>query len=154
VRLPRTTFHCEPDPENPGWLTWDVEDKARFNAACLGKMIVRQEGANSCRLRMVPGHAHANLPGSVHGGVILALLDVALFATLWVLRQGDAAGAVTLEVHTQFIAAGELEEPLDAVTEVLKETRRLAFMRGTIVQGDTVVAAFSGTMRKPSPQPA
>jgi uncharacterized protein (TIGR00369 family) len=153
VRLPRTTFHCEPDPENPGWLTWDVEDKARFNAACMGKMLVRSESENSCRLRMFPGHSHANLPGSVHGGVIMALLDVALFATLWVLRKGDAVGAVTLEAHTQFIGAGELEEPLDAVTEILKETRRLVFMRGTVVQGDNLVAAFTGTMRKPSPAP-
>ena len=152
MRLPATSFTCEPDPENPGWLTWDVDDKARFNAATMGKMLVRQEGDNACRLRMFPTHAHANLPGSVHGGVILALLDVALFASLYVLRKGDSVGAVTLEVHTQFIGAGELEEPLDAVTEILKETRRLAFMRGTIVQGDTIVAAFSGTMRKATPK--
>jgi uncharacterized protein (TIGR00369 family) len=112
-------------------------------------MLVRKEGGDTCRLRMFPGHAHANLPGSVHGGVTLALLDVALFATHWMLTQGDAAGAVTLEVHCQFIGAGELEEPLDAVTEVLKQTRRLSFMRGKVVQGDNLVAAYTGTIRKP-----
>lgn len=152
MRLPATTFTCEPDPENPGWLTWDVADKTRFNAVTMGKMLVRKETANSCRVRMVPGVQHANLPGSVHGGVILALADVALFATLWVLSDGDNAGAVTLEVHSQFIGAGELDEPLDAVTEVLRETRRLAFLRGTVVQGDHLVASFTGTMRKGSPK--
>jgi uncharacterized protein (TIGR00369 family) len=147
MRLEATTFTCEPDPENPGWLTWDVADKARFNAAAMGKLLVRRESENACRLRMIPGVQHANLPGSVHGGVILALADVSLFATLWVLRNVETTGAVTLEVHSQFIGAGELEEPLDAVTEVIKQTRRLAFMRGTIVQGENIVAAFSGTMR-------
>lgn len=147
MRLAATSFSCEPDPANPGWLTWDVADKARFNAAAMGKLLVRKEGENACRLRMIPGVQHANLPGSVHGGVILALADVSLFATLWVLRQGETAGAVTLDLHSQFIGAGELEEPLDAVTEVIKQTRRLAFMRGTIVQGENIVAAFGGTMR-------
>jgi uncharacterized protein (TIGR00369 family) len=147
MRLEPTSFICEPDPDNPGWLTWDVADKARFNAAAMGKLLVRQEGDNVCRLRMVPGVQHANLPGSVHGGVILALVDIALFATLWVRSRGDSSRAVTLEVHNQFIGAGELGQPLDAVTEVIKQTRRLAFMRGMIVQGDSLVAAFTGTMR-------
>lgn len=154
MRLPASTFHCNPDPDNPGWLTWDVDDKARFNAAAMGKMIVRKESDSSCRLRMVPGPQHANLPGSVHGGVTLALADIALFATLWVLTEGDAAAAVTLELHSQFISAGELEEPLDAVTEIIRETRRIVFMRGTVVQGKTVVAAFTGTMRKATQRPA
>jgi acyl-coenzyme A thioesterase PaaI-like protein len=51
-------------------------------------------------------------------------------------------------MHSQFVGAGEIDEPLDAVTEVIKETRRYAFLRGTVVQGQNVVAAFSGTMRK------
>jgi uncharacterized protein (TIGR00369 family) len=150
MRLPRTNFICEPDPENPGWHCWEVEDKARFNAVAMGKLLVRVDGDNFCRLRMVPGPAHANLPGTVHGGAILALIDIALFSSLWMLRQGDAAGSVTLEVHSQFIGAGELDEPLDAVSEILKETRRLAFMRGKVVQGDNLIAAYTGTMRKPT----
>ncbi len=147
-RLPPTSFRCEPDPDNPGWLTWEALDTKRFNGSAMGKLLVRRESDNACRLRMFPGHSHANLPGSVHGGVTLALVDIALFATLYVLRQGDSAGAVTLDVHTQFIGAGELDEPLDAVSEVLKETRRLAFMRGTVVQGQHLVAAYTGTIRK------
>jgi hypothetical protein len=31
---------------------------------------------------------------------------------------------------------------------VLRETRRLIFMRGLVVQGDARLAAFSGTVRK------
>ena len=40
---------------------------------------------------------------------------------------------------------------LDAVVEVLRETGRLMFLRGQVVQGeddDHIVAAFSGLIRK------
>ena len=149
-RLPHTGFRCEPDPANPGWLTWDSLDPARFNGAAMGKIIARAEGDSACRVRMVPGHQHANLPGGVHGGVILALIDIALFATFYIRQGGDAVSAVTLELHNQFIGAGELEEPMDAVTAILKETGRLVFMRGTVEQEGRLIASYTGTMRKAS----
>jgi uncharacterized protein (TIGR00369 family) len=152
-RLEPTSVRCEPDPENPGWNVWESHDAARFNGSAMGKMLVRKDGDTVCRLRMFPGYSHANLPGSVHGGVTMSLIDVALFATHKLLSGGNAAGAVTLEVHCQFIGAGELEEPLDAVTEVLKETRRLSFMRGKVMQGENLVAAYTGTIRKPTSAP-
>ncbi len=117
----------------------------------MGKLLVRQDDDTTCRLRMFPTTAHANLPGGLHGGATLALIDVALFASLYVLRQGDSAGAVTLDVSCQFIGSGELEEPVDAVSELLRETRRLAFMRGTVVQSDRLIAAYSGMIRKATP---
>ena len=61
------------------------------------------------------------------------------------------AGAVTLDASTQFIGAGRIGEPLEVVIELLKDTRRLVFLRGTVEQGDHLVAAFSGTLRKPTP---
>jgi acyl-coenzyme A thioesterase PaaI-like protein len=57
---------------------------------------------------------------------------------------------VTLDLSVQFIGAGVVGEPMDAEVELLKETGRLLFMRGLVLQGETRVAAFSGTIRKPS----
>jgi hypothetical protein len=50
----------------------------------------------------------------------------------------------------QFIGAGVIGEALEAEVELLKETGRLLFMRGVVSQGESRVAAFSGTIRKPS----
>ena len=147
---PVTNFICEPDPENPGWQTWDLADITRFNAHAMGKMIVRREGENSCRLRMFPQQQHSNMLDAIHGGVILSLIDIALFCAVHALLGGDAAGGVTLELHNQFIGSGKVGEPLDAVTEVLRETRRLVFLRGLAMQGDHLVASYSGTVRKAS----
>ena len=58
--------------------------------------------------------------------------------------------SVTVDLQTQFIGAGDAERPLDSVVEVLRETRRLAFLRGLVVQDDDLVASFAGTVRKPT----
>ena len=148
-------FIYEPDPENPGWHRWELSDDTRFNAQTMGRMLVRPESDRTCRVRMFPERRHSNLLDMVHGAVTLALVDIALFAAMRTLLNGNAGGSVTLELSSQFIGAGALGKPLDAVVEVMRETKRLVFMRGTVVQdeGDAhLVASFSGIVRKPSGQ--
>ena len=146
-------FLYQPDPDHPGWHSWNLADDTRFNAQTMGHMLVRREGDRLCRVRMFPERRHTNLLDMVHGAVTLALIDVALFAAMRTLLEGDAAGSVTLELSSQFIGAGRPDAPLDAMVEVMRETRRLAFLRGTVVQGEAdevLVASFSGIVRKPS----
>jgi hypothetical protein len=45
---------------------------------------------------------------------------------------------------------GFIDVALDAEVELLKETRRLLFLRGLVVQCGDKIAAFSGTIRKPT----
>ena len=143
-------FIVEPDPDNPGWDTWEMADRRRFNGAVMGKMIVRREGERSARLRMFPQQRHSNLHDNLHGAVILSLIDISLFAAARQVVSADAAGSVTLDLTSQFIGAGRIGEPLDCVAEVLKETRRLIFLRGVVEQGDVLIASFTGVVRKPS----
>jgi acyl-coenzyme A thioesterase PaaI-like protein len=133
-------------------MRWMLTDTARFNEAVLGKQIARAEGDTTARLRMFPKPVHGNAGGRVHGAVVMALADVSLFSALYLLRGIDAGKAMTVDLSTQFIGAGDLGRPLDGVVELLRETRRLGFLRGLIVQGDDIVGAYSGTVRKPSMQ--
>ena len=123
------------------------QDRTRFNYAVLGELITRREG-ESCRLRMIPEHRHTNLQAMIHGATTLALIDIALFATVHLLGTGEAGPSVTLELSTQFVGAGKPDLPLDAVTEIVRETGRMVFLRGQVVQEDHVVASFSGIVRK------
>ncbi len=143
-------FDSSPDPDNPGWLNWQMTDPTRYNGTVLGKMLVRSEGDGKARLRMFPEHRHSNLRDAVHGGVTLGFIDVAMFGASRMFGLIEAGAAVTLDLSVQFIGAGVIGEPLDAEVELLKETGRLLFMRGIVVQGDERVAAFSGTIRKPT----
>jgi uncharacterized protein (TIGR00369 family) len=147
-------FTCEPDPDAPGWLRWKLSDETRYNEAVLGRMLVRREGEDSARCRIFPQRHHTNNAGNVHGAVTLGLIDISLFAALFVVRGVSAAGSATLDVSTQFIGPGDPGKPLDAVVQVLRETRRLGFLRGLVVQDEdgsgAIVASFSGTVRKPT----
>jgi len=140
-------FRYRPSDDYPGWYTWNIIDETRFNHAVMGPMLLRVEG-DKCRVRMHPERKHSNLQDMIHGAVTLALIDIAMFAAMRTLTDNEGARAVTLELSTQFIGAGRMESPLDAVVEVLKETRRTVFMRGNVEQEDHLVAAFSGLVRK------
>lgn len=142
------TIRHEPAPDHPNWWTWEVEGPARYNST-LGTFLVRPEGSGRARCRIFPEELQTNLAGMVHGGAILNFIDISLFAGGSV-AGADVVRAVTLDCQVQFIAPGGPGLPLDAEVELLKETRRLAFLRGKVVQEGEVVAAFSGTLRKPS----
>lgn len=143
-------FTCEPDPENPGWMRWDVTDPTRYNHVFIGPLLVKRESHSTCRVRMDIAAHHTNAGGTIHGGTTLGFADVSMFAALFVLTGVDPIGATTIDLSMQFVGAGSARKPIDAVVELLRETRRLAFLRGTILQGERIVSAFSGTARKPS----
>lgn len=139
-------FDFGEDPDNPGWHSWRLKDDSRYNGF-LGELLVRREG-DAARVRMMPDRRHTNLQNAIHGGTTLGFIDVSLFAASRIFGLVEAGSAVTLDLSTQFIGTGTPDLSLDAVVELLRETRRLIFMRGLVVQGDNKVAAFAGTIRK------
>ena len=143
------TFLYEEHPDHPGWMRWGFRDPTRYNSF-LGELIVRVEEQRA-RVRMTPEHRHSNLADRVHGGALLGFIDVALFAASRGFGLLEAGTAVTLDLSTHFIGGGRVGEPLEAQVELLKETGRLLFLRGLVVQGDEEarIASFAGTIRKP-----
>ncbi len=139
-------FAFGPDDDHPGWHSWRLRDDSRYNAF-LGPLLVRLEG-DIARVRMVPEKQHTNLQDSIHGGTTMGFADVALFAAARMFGLIEAGTAVTLDMGFQFLGTGTAGEPLDAEVELLRETRRMLFMRGLVVQDGARVAAFSGTIRK------
>jgi len=151
VVRPHPFFDYREVPGGDGWYSWNPHDKTRFNAVVMGDLVTRREpgpAGDACRLRMVPEHRHTNLQGMLHGATILGLIDIALFATVHVLGDGEPGPALTLELSTQFVGAGDPEKPLDALSETVRETGSMVFVRGQVVQEDSVVASYSGIIRK------
>ena len=145
--LSEPVFEYHEHPDHPGWYTWRLVDETRFNGVVMGEMLTRREG-DACRLRMFPERKHTNLQEMIHGATTLSLIDISLFAAMRTLSEAEPGPAVTLELSTQFIGAGKPDEPLDAVVRILRETGKLMFLRGEVVQGDHLVAGFSGLVRK------
>ena len=142
-------FTYEDDPANPGWKLWRATDPTRFNTL-LGVMSVRIDG-EIARVRMATEHRHSNLRDHVHGGALLGFIDIAMFAACRGFGVLTAGAAATLDLSTQFIGGAEVGRAIEAQVELLRETGRLLFVRGLVVQDDTTIAAFSGTLRKGTP---
>ena len=150
---PSPLFLYDDDPDLPGWKRWQFCDSTRFNSF-LEPLQVRLEGSIA-RVRMMPRHDHSNMRDNVHGGALLGFMDVSLFAASRAFGCLSAGGAVTLDLSAQFIGGGMIGEPLEARIELLRETSRMLFLRGLIVQENApTIASFTGTLRKSSPPPS
>jgi uncharacterized protein (TIGR00369 family) len=101
------------------------------------------------------GEARLSLPiethltnsfGTVHGGVILSLLDVALCTAARTLHP-DSAGVLTIDLSTSFIGAGSGEK-LVADARVMKDTRSVSFVEAEAKNQDgSLVAKAIATVR-------
>ena len=150
---PGTIYLGESDhPDHPGWREWKLTDPTRFNGAVLGLLLVRSDGGNHARMRMFPRHHHTNMLNVVHGGVVLSLIDIAMFAGATVVTGKNFGYGLTVELTNHFVGSGDPTRPLDAAVEVVRETGRLVFTRGLVVQDDDTVSSFTGIIRKPTGQ--
>lgn len=135
-------------PDHPGWHEWRMPGEDRFNQVVLGLMLVREEEHGTARTRIFPAAHHCNINGAIHGGIVTALADATLFAGPSLLTGQNLAPSVTIELSVQFTGAGNPELPLDAVVTILRETGRMLFAQGRVVQGVETIAGFSGVLRK------
>ena len=149
---PSPVFSYEDEPGQPGWKRWQFRDATRYNAFLEPLLVKVEDGI--ARVRMVPRREHSNMRDQVHGGALLGFMDVALFAASRGFGVLSAGGAVTLDLSAQFIGGGRIGTPLEARIELLRETGRMLFLRGLIVQeGEPTIASFTGTLRKSTPPP-
>ncbi len=140
-------FRFFPDPDLPGWHRWELTDPTRYNAF-LAPLSVRVEGEGRARVRMVPQRIHSNIRDHVHGGALLGFADVAIFAAARALRIMNEGGASTVDLSAQFIDGAVAADPIEAEVELLRETGRLFFVRGLIVQDGRPCVSFTATARK------
>ena len=135
------------DPDNPGWMIGPEPDSGRFMDV-IGRIHARAESVTVARLRVRPLERHRNVVGTVHGGFLMALVDQALFIGPAMLEVPGMRGGLTIDCSCQFLRPALFEKTLDLVVELLRETGRMAFVRGTVEQEGEAVVAFSGTVRK------
>lgn len=133
----------EQDDQAPpeGWTRMDF--KQGF-AARSGSYYRPQSGAPMIAMRVTP--AHINLDGVAHGGALMTLADMALFRIA--MHDQPKFRAVTVNLYTEFLSAGEVGAFLIAGGEVTRRGRSLVFARGLIRAGDRSVATFTGAIKR------
>jgi len=110
------------------------------------KILTETLGEGSARLSL-PIEPHlTNSIGTVHGGVIMSLLDVALCTAARTLHP-DSLGVITIDLSTSFIGGGSGARLL-AEARVLKNGRSMIFVEGEAKNEDgSLVAKAIATVR-------
>jgi len=110
------------------------------------KILTETLGEGSARLSL-PIEPHlTNSIGTVHGGVIMSLLDVALCTAARTLHP-DSLGVITIDMSTSFIGGGSGARLL-AEARVLKNGRSMIFVEGEAKnEDDSLVAKAIATVR-------
>lgn len=107
------------------------------------KTVALDDGRARLELELRP--EYCNSFGTAHGGILMTLLDVALCQAART-QHPDAAGIVTIDMATSFIAGGQGR--LAAEGHVLKPGRTTIFVEAEVRNGDgTLVAKAIGTVR-------
>ena len=143
-------FSYEDLPDEPGWKSWSFQDPTRFNHF-LEPVAVKLEG-DVARVRMTPRHEHSNMRNTMHGGALLGFMDIALFAAGRSFGIIGSGGGLTVDLSAQFMGGPAVGTPIEARVELLRETGRMLFLRGLVVQEGETMASFAGTVRKGTPK--
>ena len=110
------------------------------------KIVTDALGKGTAQLSLPIERHLTNSLGSVHGGVIMSLLDVALCTAARTLHP-ESQGVITINLSTSFIGAGNGAK-LYAEARVLKDGRSLSFVEGEAQNADgTLVAKAVATVR-------
>jgi uncharacterized protein (TIGR00369 family) len=107
----------------------------------------RQAGDVHCVLPTLA--RHGNYAGGIHGGATLAFADYALCLVAGRAADGgtNTSFAMTVSIAVEFLDAGRIGPPLEALGEPLQVTGRLAFACGSITQEGRTIALWSGVCR-------
>jgi uncharacterized protein (TIGR00369 family) len=110
------------------------------------KIATETLGQGEARLSL-PVEPHlTNSLGTVHGGVIMSLLDVALCTAARTLHP-ESVGVVTIDMSTSFIGGGSGAR-LFAEARVIKDARTMSFVEGEARNEDgSIVAKAMATVR-------
>lgn len=133
-------------PDNlDGFTSYDGEEPFEDHA---GPFFMKLDPDSGKHLSaFVAERRHLNGGGGLHGGMLMAFADYALFVIA-----GDAIkgqNCVTVSCHTDFVRGVEATGPVFAAGEVTRSTRSLVFVRGEILlKGTGVLATFTGILKR------
>lgn len=104
---------------------------------------VERSDADSATATMVADDRHLNPVGTVHGGALAALVDVAMGAAVNAGGDDDER-AVTIEMKVNYLDAGRAG-PLRAEAKVRRRGSRFTVLEAEVLQGDDVLVFATAT---------
>lgn len=133
------------DPESEGWTARDDEPGL---IALIGPLWQHGEG-RAIRFGFLVHEKHLNRRHVVHGGALMAFADQALGLTAREVTGGVPQATIQLDTH--FLAPAVAGDFVSITAEIVRQTRTILFMRGTLSVGERVIASSQGIWKVLSP---
>ncbi|MCJ9427559.1 PaaI family thioesterase [Kordiimonas marina] len=125
-----------------GYGLWGDEDPFEN---LIGPFYHKDNGDGTYRSAFISEKRHCNTSGALHGGLLMSFADYALFS---IAKKELEGRCVTVGFNSEFVSAGMEGEMIEAVGEVVRATRSLLFVRGTIFSADRTILTFSGILKR------
>lgn len=133
-------------PQGAGWRR--INETPSGYGRTMPPIFARKTGRGA-ECWVVPDESSSNYQGLVHGAFLASLGEQVLFLPLALHeRLGTGGGTLTVDFAMQYLAGAALGVPLVGEVECIRETGRLAFIRGTLRQDGEAVMGFTATLRK------
>ena len=113
--------------------------------ALIGPFYMKDNGDGTYRSAFYSEERHVNSSGALHGGLLMSFADYSLFAIAKDKLEGPC---VTVGFNSEFIGAVGAGHLIESTGEVLRATRSLLFVRGTIFSDDQTLMSFSGVLKR------
>ena len=130
------------DGEFAGWMNWP-SDNWEVNG---GPFYFRREEDGTVRCAFRATSRHMNGQDHMHGGCMMTFADFAMFGIAAVALGNSRA--VTVSMNSEFVAAAQAGDLVEATGEVIKAGKRVIFLRGKLFVGEKVILTFSGTLMR------
>jgi uncharacterized protein (TIGR00369 family) len=127
---------------------WEPLDAGAY-IELVGQVYFKGEGENTS-YGFIAQSRHKNRRGVIHGGVLASFADRAL--AMGGRRVNDGQPQATIELSIRFIDAVQIGEFVDLVPEVVRKTRSIIFVRGTLMAGKRIVATADGIWKLFAPR--
>lgn len=131
---PTQTF----DPESAGWTK--RRSQGPFTQLVGPVWIRREAGGSACAF--LAEERHTNARGVVHGGMLMSFADHMLGWLVWDAVEKNACATVSL--NNQFIAAAKPGDWIEMRGRIVRQTRSLVFVQGTMTVGERIVLTSEG----------
>ena len=102
--------------------------------------------SDKSRYAFVSRKQNGNVEGIVHGGVLMTFADFAL--CMAATDHYQLENCVTVSFSSDFVSAAPVGELVEAIVQVTRKTRSLAFVTGRLVCKDEIVMTFSSVVKR------
>ncbi|MBK5910768.1 hypothetical protein CCR85_04580 [Rhodothalassium salexigens] len=109
----------------------------------IGPMFHKTLDDGSRQLALYAERRHLNSGGIVHGGLLMTLIDNTLGRHVYYQLPAGSA-LVTLSLNTDFVAAGREGDFIVGRARIVRMTRSVVFVEGTLSRDDTVLLNAQG----------